>query len=168
MKKRLLSMLMAVLMIASLVPATALAAGTDDHAKHDVLSVNIAVDAAKKQPGIVFEYCNTDSTEANPVILKDLEVTPFAEASDICLRHSTKTVELQAATCDKPSIKLTYCPVCGTAASEVAGWGAGPGCRKSQLSGGYGRDVLGFQRSRRKSEQHCRGNGACSGRKNEK
>lgn len=52
MKKRLLSMLMAVLMIASLVPATALAAG--NHANCDVLSVNIAVDAAKKQPGIEF------------------------------------------------------------------------------------------------------------------
>lgn len=119
MKKRLLSMLMAVLMIASLVPATALAVATDDHAKHDVLSVNIAVDAAKKQPGIVFEYCNTDSSKDRDVILKTLEVTPFAEASDICLRHSTKTVELQAATCDKPSIKLTYCPVCGTAAADA-------------------------------------------------
>ena len=117
MKKRLLSMLMAVLMIASLVPAVALADGA--HAKCDVLSVNIAVDAAKKQPGIEFEYCNSDSTEKNPVILKDLKVTPFAEASDICLRHSTKTVELQAATCDKPSIKLTYCPVCGTAAADA-------------------------------------------------
>lgn len=117
MKKRLLSMLMAVLMIASLVPATALAAGP--HANCDVLSVNIAVDAAKKQPGIEFEYCNSDSTKDHDVILKALEVTPFAEASDICLRHSTKTVELQAATCDKPSIKLTYCPVCGTAAADA-------------------------------------------------
>lgn len=117
MKKRLLSMLMAVLMIASLVPATALAAGP--HANCDVLSVNIAVDAAKKQPGIEFEYCNSDSTKGHDVILKALEVTPFAEASDICLRHSTKTVELQAATCDKPSIKLTYCPVCGTAAADA-------------------------------------------------
>lgn len=117
MKKRLLSMLMAVLMIASLVPAVAMADGA--HAKCDVLSVNIAVDAAKKQPGIEFEYCNSDSTKDHDVILKALEVTPFAEASDICLRHSTKTVELQAATCDKPSIKLTYCPVCGTAAADA-------------------------------------------------
>lgn len=117
MKKRLLSMLMAVLMIASLVPAVAMADGA--HANCDVLSVNIAVDAAKKQPGIEFEYCNSESTENNPVILKTLKVTPFAEASDICLRHSTKTVELQAATCDKPSIKLTYCPVCGTAAADA-------------------------------------------------
>ena len=117
MKKRLLSMLMAVLMIASLVPAVAMADGA--HANCDVLSVNIAVDAAKKQPGIEFEYCNSDSTKDHNVILKALEVTPFAEASDICLRHSTKTVELQAATCDKPSIKLTYCPVCGTAAADA-------------------------------------------------
>ena len=58
MKKRLLSMLMAVLMIASLVPATALAAPVvDKHADHDVLTVNITADAAAKQPGIKFKFC---------------------------------------------------------------------------------------------------------------
>lgn len=56
-------MLMAVLMIASLVPATALADG--NHANCDVLSVNIAVDAAKKQPGIEFAYCNTTTKLSN-------------------------------------------------------------------------------------------------------
>lgn len=120
MKKRLLSMLMAVLMIASLVPATALAdVSTDKHANHDVLTVNITADPAKKQPGIELVYCNTCSTEKKPVFIKALKVTPFAEASDICKSHDTTTVELQAATCDKPSIKLTYCPVCGTAAKDA-------------------------------------------------
>ena len=120
MKKRLLSMLMAVLMIASLVPATALAdVSTDKHANHDVLTVNITADPAKKQPGITFKYCNTCSTPKKDVILEKLNVTPFAEASDICKSHDTTTVELQAATCDKPSIKLTYCPVCGTAAKDA-------------------------------------------------
>ena len=120
MKKRLLSMLMAVLMIASLVPATALAdVSTDKHANHDVLTVNITADPAKKQPGIELVYCNTCSTEKKPVFIKALKVTQFAEASDICKSHDTTTVELQAATCDKPSIKLTYCPVCGTAAKDA-------------------------------------------------
>ncbi len=120
MKKRLLSMLMAVLMIASLVPATALAdVSTNPHANHDVLTVNITADPAKKQPGIELVYCNTCSTEKTPYYIKALKVTPFAEASDICKSHDTTTVELQAATCDKPSIKLTYCPVCGTAAKNA-------------------------------------------------
>lgn len=120
MKKRLLSMLMAVLMIASLVPATALAdVSTDKHANHDVLTVNITADPAKKQPGITFKYCNTCSTPKKDVVIEKLNVTPFAEASDICKSHDTTTVELQAATCDKPSIKLTYCPVCGTAAKDA-------------------------------------------------
>ena len=111
MKKRLLSMLMAVLMIASLVPATALAAG--NHANCDVLSVNIAVDAAKKQPGIEFAYCNTDNE-----VVKELKVTPFADKADVnkcaALGHNWKTVELQAAACEKKGISLTYCADCGT------------------------------------------------------
>lgn len=111
MKKRLLSMLMAVLMIASLVPATAMAAG--NHANCDVLSVNIAVDAAKKQPGIEFAYCNTDNE-----VVKELKVTPFADKADVnkcaALGHNWKTVELQAAACEKKGISLTYCADCGT------------------------------------------------------
>ena len=118
MKKRLLSMLMAVLMIASLVPATALAAGdVDPHATHDVLSVNIEKDAAAKQPGIMFEYCNTCSyAKDKDVVIKSLVVTPFADAKDICVRHDNlKTVVLQAATCEKPAISVTYCVDCGQA-----------------------------------------------------
>lgn len=111
MKKRLLSMLMAVLMIASLVPATALAAGT--HANCDVLTVNIAVNATAKQPGIEYAYCNTDNVE-----VKALKVTPFAEQADVnkcaALGHNWKTVELQAAACEKKGISLTYCADCGT------------------------------------------------------
>lgn len=111
MKKRLLSMLMAVLMIASLVPATALA--DSNHANCDVLSVNIAVDPAKKQAGIEFAYCNTD----NEVVNK-LKVTPFADKAAInkcaALGHNWKTVELQAAACDKEGIAITVCADCGT------------------------------------------------------
>ncbi len=57
MKKRLLSMLMAVLMIASLVPATALAADTT---ADDEYIINQKADADKKQPGITVK-ANGDS-----------------------------------------------------------------------------------------------------------
>lgn len=112
MKKRLLSMLMAVLMIASLVPAVALADGTcTTHAKDDVTTISVDPDAAKKQPGLDIEVCN----KCGDVIKAD--ITPFADAKDICAaKHTFKTFELQAATCEKLSIKVAYCTVCGTAA----------------------------------------------------
>ena len=114
MKKRLLSMLMAVLMIASLVPAVALADSTTAaHAGHDVLTVSTPVDAAAKQAGIEFAYCNDDN-----VILKELKVTPFAEKADVnkcaALGHNWKSVELQAATCTHKGIAITICSNCGT------------------------------------------------------
>lgn len=111
MKKRLLSMLMAVLMIASLVPATALVASADcDHA--DTFSYSITNDAAKKQPGLDIEVCN----DCGKVIKGD--ITPFADKKDICPdgRHTFKNEVLQVATCEKPSITVSYCSVCGTAA----------------------------------------------------
>ena len=127
MKKRLLSMLMAVLMIASLVPATALAADVDQtHATHDVLTVNIAKDTAAKQPGIVFEYCNTCANDGDKSledgIVTVLKVTPFAAQKDICAadKHVAVTKTLQAETCDVPKITVTYCSVCGTAVAPTA------------------------------------------------
>ena len=113
MKKRLLSMLMAVLMIASLVPATALAAPVD-HTGHDVATISIKKDAAAKQPGIEVKVCNKDGD------LISSSISAFAEPKDICLRHTYKTVELQAATCSQVGVKATYCSVCGTAAAEKA------------------------------------------------
>lgn len=112
MKKRLLSMLMAVLMIASLVPATALAA--PDHTGHDVATISIKKDAAAKQPGIEVKVCNKDGD------LISSSISAFAEPKDICLRHTYKTVELQAATCSQVGVKATYCSVCGTAAADKA------------------------------------------------
>lgn len=120
MKKRLLSMLMAVLMIASLVPATALAAPVvDKHVGHDVLTVNITADAAKKQPGIKFTYCNTCANDGknntNPFI-ENLVVTEFAVAGDVCDHHKAPAIyELQKASCDHARIYVTYCSACGTA-----------------------------------------------------
>ena len=113
MKKRLLSMLMAVLMIASLVPATALAAPVD-HTGHDVATISIKKDAAAKQPGIEVKVCNKDGD------LISSSISAFAEPKDICLRHTYKTVELQAATCSQVGVKATYCSVCGTAAADKA------------------------------------------------
>lgn len=114
MKKRLLSMLMAVLMIASLVPAVALADGTCTHAKDDVTTISIKNDAAKKQPGLDIQVCN----KCGDVLKAD--ITPFADAKDICAaKHTFKTFELQAATCEKLSIKVAYCTVCGTAAANA-------------------------------------------------
>lgn len=108
MKKRLLSMLMAVLMIASLVPATALAAGTHTDAHKVTKVVSINVDAAAKQPGVDVVYCDTCKEYLETV-------TPFAEKSAVnkCY-HEWKTVELQKATCEQVGITLTYCVNCGT------------------------------------------------------
>ena len=114
MKKRLLSMLMAVLMIASLVPATALAAPTCDHA--DTFSYSVKVDAAAKQPGVNVVVCNDCGA-----ILK-ADVVYFAEKTDMqkCANvgHNWKTVELQKATCEQVGVKLTYCATCGVAGND--------------------------------------------------
>ncbi len=108
MKKRLLSMLMAVLMIASLVPATALAA-TDNHANHDVLTVSIDANAANKQPGITFKYCNTCGE-----VLKAAVVSPFVDAKDTCSSHKHVTTKvLQEGSCELAKITVTYCSDCG-------------------------------------------------------
>lgn len=76
MKKRLLSMLMAVLMIASLVPATALVASADCEHPY-VFSYSIEKNTAAKQPGITVEVCNECGHVAKDVVV------PFAEAKDI-------------------------------------------------------------------------------------
>lgn len=115
MKKRLLSMLMAVLMIASLVPATALAVDNGcEHADKSITEISIKNDAAKKQPGLDIKVCNDCGKVLNAV------VTPFADKKDICPdgRHTFKNEVLQVATCEKPSITVSYCAVCGTGATE--------------------------------------------------
>lgn len=116
MKKRLLSMLMAVLMIASLVPATALAAGVADHAKCDTTTiVSIKMNAAAKQPGIDVIYCNTQKTYV-------ATVTPFAEQADIqTCSHRWHVEVLQKATCQQEGLSVKYCEKCGTAAPENGG-----------------------------------------------
>lgn len=106
MKKRLLSMLMAVLMIASLVPATALAAPADcDHA--DGVVISIKKDAAAKQPGIEVVICKDCNTQT-------VEVTKFAKDRDTCKEcKNPVTKEIVAASCELPGLTITYCADCG-------------------------------------------------------
>lgn len=106
MKKRLLSMLMAVLMIASLVPAVALAAPADcDHA--DGVVISIKKDAAAKQPGIEVVLCNDCDTY-------DVKVVKFAKDRDTCkVCKNPVTKEIVAASCELPGVTITYCGDCG-------------------------------------------------------
>lgn len=60
MKKRLISMLMAVLMIASLLPAAAVFAAEEaapDTHEHKYTTVSIKKDAEKKTPGVEYKVC---------------------------------------------------------------------------------------------------------------
>ena len=114
MKKRLLSMLMAVLMIASLVPATALADVDTTTCNHDNATIiNIKKDAAAKQPGIKAVICDICGTQ--------VEVTPFKTLRNQCETcKNFKTVEVQKATCDKAGLTVTYCADCGKQISNTA------------------------------------------------
>ena len=105
MKKRLLSMLMAVLMIVSLVPGMALA--------DDVKPViDIKADAAAKQPGITV----TEVKNGDIVTGYNVEIKAFAKLADICDadKHVPVTKELIVADCGKAGLTVTYCSVCGT------------------------------------------------------
>lgn len=103
MKKRLLSMLMAVLMIASLVPATALAAGTTDV---DEYLINIKADAAAKQPGITVK----DDGKGG----YDVTITPFAKIKDQCKVCTTlKADVLIEGDCVTKGLTVYYCSTCG-------------------------------------------------------
>ena len=102
MKKRLLSMLMAVLMIASLVPATALAADTT---ADDEYLINIKADATAKQPGITVKATNDGY---------DVTIKAFAKIKDQCkVCTDLVTKELIPATCEQKGLTVYYCGTCG-------------------------------------------------------
>ena len=110
MKKRLLSMLMAVLMIASLVPATALAAKAPvtDPTK---TVIDIKADATAKQPG-VYAVIN----KADGKVSGNVAITAFAEKSDWCaICKNPTTVVVKEATCADAGLTITYCADCGRA-----------------------------------------------------
>ena len=107
MKKRLLSMLMAVLMIASLVPATALAdqAPAVDDTK---TVIDIKVDAAAKQPGI------TAKVDKATGAVSDYKLTPFvAKIKDQCKVCTDVQKWEQAPTCTEAGLTVFYCGTCG-------------------------------------------------------
>lgn len=103
MKKRLLSMLMAVLMIVSLVPGMALA--------DTEYVIDIKADAAAKQPGIKVAEVKTSDI----VTGYNVEIKAFAKLADICDadKHVPVTKELIVADCGKAGLTVTYCSVCG-------------------------------------------------------
>ena len=106
MKKRLLSMLMAVLMIVSLVPGMALA--------DDVKPViDIKADAAAKQPGITVTVKSTNDDGA--VTDYKVDIKAFAKQADVCDagKHVPVTKELIVADCGKAGLTVTYCSACG-------------------------------------------------------
>ncbi len=109
MKKRLLSMLMAVLMIASLVPATALAADTS---ADDEYVINQKADAEKKLPGITVKEVKSGDV----VTGYDVTIKAFAKAKDQCQTCTDLVTKvLIAPTCELPGLTVYYCGTCGKA-----------------------------------------------------
>ena len=106
MKKRLLSMLMAVLMIVSLVPGMALADGVKP-------VIDIKADAAAKQPGITVTVKSTNNDGA--VTDYNVVIKEFAKQADVCDagKHVPVTKELIVADCGKAGLTVTYCSACG-------------------------------------------------------
>ena len=114
MKKRLISMLMAVLMIASLLPAAAVFAGAEEAApecKHETTkTVKVQdKDTEKKLPGIEAVVC----TECGEVT--DVNITRFKEDSWFikCKHKTNKVVEVQKVACEQFGLTVSYCADCG-------------------------------------------------------
>ena len=119
MKKRLISMLMAVLMIASLLPASAVLAEETTACMHrgDVTEVSVKEDRAKKVAGVKAVICNDcgailKSKDDRTVSADGVTITPFANK----LLHKCKTskiVVVQKAGCEQPGLTVSYCADCG-------------------------------------------------------
>ena len=117
MKKRLLSMLMAVLMIVSLVPAVALADGSNCEHKN-VSEIVVEKNATAKQPGITAKVCK-DCGE-----VRMCNVTPFVTKRNYCTTCTNPvTVEVQKATCTEAGLIVTYCGTCGQPIDGIAAKG---------------------------------------------
>lgn len=111
MKKRLISMLMAVLMIASLLPASAvLAEETANNCAHaNTQAVSVEKDAKDKVAGVSATVC-MDCGE----VVGDVTITPFANKW-IHTCKTNKIVVVQKAGCDKVGLTVSYCVDCGKA-----------------------------------------------------
>ena len=113
MKKRLISMLMAVLMIASLLPAAALADDdTADAHEHKYTTVSIKKDAEKKTPGVEYKVCK----ECGKIDTKSISIKAFALLWNQCRKCETgKTMIVKAASCRNEGLTISYCEKCGKA-----------------------------------------------------
>ena len=113
MKKRLISMLMAVLMIASLLPASALAGDdTADTHEHKYTTVSIKKDAEKKTPGVEYKVCK----ECGKIDTKSISIKAFALLWNQCSKCETgKTMIVKAASCRNEGLTISYCEKCGKA-----------------------------------------------------
>ena len=117
MKKRLLSMLMAVLMIASLVPATAMAAPACEH--KNVTEIVVEKNAETKTPGITAKICDDCGVVVGGE--RGVSVKPFVKPKDYCKTVCTNPVtkELKAATCNNEGLTVVYCGTCGQSIKVV-------------------------------------------------
>lgn len=110
MKKRLISMLMAVLMIASLLPASAVfAAETTACAHTNKETVTVEKDAKNKVAGVSATICK-DCGEVDGAVT----ITQFANKW-IHTCKTNKIVVVQKAGCDKVGLTVSYCVDCGKA-----------------------------------------------------
>ena len=111
MKKRLISMLMAVLMIASLLPAAALAeAPAPDTHEHKYTTVSIKKDAEKKTPGVEYKVCK----ECGKIDPASISIKAFALLWNQCWNCETgKTMIVKAASCRNEGLTISYCEKCG-------------------------------------------------------
>ena len=115
MKKRLISMLMAVLMIASLLPAAALAGNdTADAHEHKYTTVSIKKDAEKKTPGVEYKVCK-ECGKIDPASIS-IKIKAFALLWNQCGKCETgKTMIVKAASCRNEGLTISYCEKCGKA-----------------------------------------------------
>lgn len=116
MKKRLISMLMAVLMIASLLPASAVLAddAADNCAKgnHEYTTVKIQKDTEKKTPGVEVKVCK----HCNYIDESSISIKAFALLWNQCKNcEKGKTMTVITATCRNDGLTVSYCEKCGKA-----------------------------------------------------
>lgn len=111
MKKRLISMLMAVLMIASLLPASAVFAAetTATECKHEYTTVKIQKDTEKKTPGVDFKVCkNCGEIKTNSITVTRFKLITWGHT---CSENATMVAK--EATCRNQGLTISYCTECG-------------------------------------------------------
>ena len=117
MKKRLISMLMAVLMIASLLPASAVFAADSNtcpadpagKGKHEYTTVKIQKDTEKKTPGVDFKVCkNCGEIKTDSIIVTRFKLITWGHT---CSENATMVAK--EATCRNQGLTISYCTECG-------------------------------------------------------